>query len=179
MSSPATAAEKGYILEVDIDYLQQLHDAHNAYLLVPERLKVDKAWMSDYQQGLQHKMYGRGVEKLVPNLRDKTNYVLHYQNLQLYLQLGMRLKKNHRALRFDQSPWMESYMRKNTMLRKQARSTFDQDLYKLLKISVFQKMMENLRKRVNVKLFRPTEGEKPRKWVAKPIFNCSSIFGAG
>ena len=96
-----TDAEKGYILEVDIDYLQQLHNAHNAYLLVPERLKVDKAWMSDYQQGLQHKMYGRGVEKLVPNLRDKTNYVLHYQNLQLYLQLGMRLKKNHRALRFD------------------------------------------------------------------------------
>ena len=65
----------------------------------------------------------------MPNLRDKTRHVLHYRNLQLYLQLGMRLKKIHRALRFDQSPWMESYIRKNTELRNQAKSTFEQDLY--------------------------------------------------
>ena len=65
------------------------------------------------------------------------------------------------------------------MLRKQARSTFDQDLYKLLKINVFQKTMENLCKPVNVKLFQPTEGEKLRKLVAEPSFNHSVIFGAG
>ena len=100
-------------------------------------------------------MYGCAsyeVEKLVPNLRDKTRYVLHYRNLQLYLQLGIRLKKIPRALRFDQSPRMEFYNRKNTELRKQAKSTFEQDLYKLMNNSVFGKTMENLRKRIDVKL---------------------------
>ena len=106
------------------------------------------------------------VEKLVPNLRGKTHYVLHYRNLQLYLQLGMRLKKIHRALRFEQRPWMEPHIRKNTELRKAAKSTFEQDLYQLMNNSVFDKM-ENLRQRVDVKLVRPTEGEKLCKLVAK------------
>ena len=112
----------------------------------------------------------------MPNLRDKTRYVLHYRNLQLYLQLGMRLKKIHRALRFNQSPWMESHIHKNTELRKQARSTLEQDLYKLKNNSVFGKTMENLRKRVDVKLVRPTEAGKLRKMVAKPSFSRSAIF---
>ena len=57
LQQPADA-EKGYILEVDLEYQQELHDAHNAYPLAPERLKVDKAWMSDYQHGLLQEMYG-------------------------------------------------------------------------------------------------------------------------
>ena len=63
--------------------------------------------------------------QLVPNLREKTRYILHYRNLQHFLQLGMRLKKIHRAIRFDQSPWVEPYIRNNTELRKKAKSNFD------------------------------------------------------
>ena len=88
------------------------------------------------------------VEELVPNLYNKDRYVLHYRNLQLYMSLGMRLAKVHRALRFDQSPWMEPYIRMNTGLRKKAASDFEKDLYKLMNNSVFGKTMENLRKRV-------------------------------
>ena len=76
--------------------------------------------------------------------------MLHYRNLQLYLSLGMRLKKIHRAPRFNQSPWMEPYIRMNTDLRKRATSDFEKDLYKLMNNSVLCKTMENLRKRVNV-----------------------------
>ena len=99
---------EGYILEVDLEYPKDLHDAHNAYPLAPERMMVQKKSMSEYQYNL----LGVGVaptevEKLVPNLRNKDRYVLHYRNLQLYMSLGMRLTKVHRALRFDQSPWME------------------------------------------------------------------------
>ena len=100
-------AEKGYILKVDLEYPEELHDEHNAYPLAPKRLKVDNVWMSDYQQNLLKQMYGGAsheVEKLVPNLRHNARYVLHFRNLQLYLQLGMRLKNIHRALCFDQSP---------------------------------------------------------------------------
>ena len=120
-----------FILEVDLEYPQELHDHHNTYPLAPERIVVQKEWMSEYQHGL----LGTGkasaeVEKLVPNLRDKNRYVLHYRNvldyrnLQLYLGLGMKLRKIHRALCFEQSPWMEPYIRMNTELRKQATSVF-------------------------------------------------------
>ena len=100
---------------------------------------VQREWMSKYQHDL---IDGVGVaptevEKLVPNLRDKDCYVLHYRNLQLYLSLGMHLKKIHRALKFEQSPWMEPYIRMNTELRKKAASGFEKDLYKLMNNSVF------------------------------------------
>ena len=74
--------------------------------------------------------------------------------LQLYTSLGMRLVKVHYALRFDQSPWMELYIRMHTELRKKVASDFEKDLYKLMNNSIFGKTMENLRKRVDVKLVR-------------------------
>ena len=89
----------------------------------------------------------------------------------------MRLKKIHRALRFDQSPLMESYFCKNAELRKQVKGTFEQDLYELMNNSVFGKTMENLRKRVDVELVWSMETAKLRKSVAKPSFSRSVIFG--
>ena len=113
----------------------------------------------------------------MPDLRNKSRYVLHCRNLQLYLQLGMRLKNIHRALRFDQSPLMESYFCKNAELRKQVKGTFQQDLYELMNNSVLGKTMENLRKRVDVELVWSMETAKLRKSVAKPSFSRSVIFG--
>ena len=92
---------------------------------------VKKEWMSEYQRSLIGAMHAE-VEKLVPNLGNKDHYVLHYRNLQLYLSLGMRLTKVHRALRFQQSCWMEPYIRLNTELRTKATSNFEKDLFKLM-----------------------------------------------
>lgn len=115
-----TAGTPGYILEVHLEYPQELHDAHNAYPLAPERLALQKEWMSEYQQRLLGAPDADpAIEKLDPNIHDKEHYVLHYRNLLLYLSLGMRLKKVHRALRFDQRSWMELYIRMNTDIRKQ------------------------------------------------------------
>ena len=173
-------AEKGYILEVNLEYPEELHDAHNDYPLAVERLKVDNTWMSDYQQKILRQVYGGAphveVEKLVPNLRHKERYVLHYRNLQLYLSLGMRLTKIHRALRFNQSPWMETYIRLNTELRKKATSDFEKNLYKVMNNSVFGKTMENLRKRVDVKLVRSHEEDKMRRLIADPSFARATVF---
>ena len=129
--------------------------------------------MSEYQ----HNLLGVGVapaevEKLVSNLRNKDRYVLPYRNLQLY----MFLTKVHRALRFDQSPWMEPYIRMNTELRKKAASGFEKDLYKLMNNSVFGKTMENLRRRVDVKLVRSNEEDKLRRFIASPAFARANIF---
>ena len=64
------------------------------------------------------------VMKLIPNLGDKTNYVLHYRNLQLYLSLGMKLTKIHKVLKFKQCDWMEKYIDFNTEKRRNAANRF-------------------------------------------------------
>ena len=145
------------ILEVDLEYPKELHDLHNDYPLCPERVKCDK-----------------GVEKLIPNLRDKTKYVIHYKNLMQCLKLGMKLKKIHRGIKFIESAWLKPYIDKNTNLRTQAKNNFEKDFYKLMNNSVFGKTMENIRNRVNVQLV--TSREKFKKLVAKPNFRSRKIF---
>ena len=86
----------------------------------------------------------------------------------------MKITKVHRALRFNQSPWMREYISMNTELRKQAESDFEKDLYKLMNNSVFGKTMENLRKRCNVRLERP--GPKLLKLTSSAFYNRSVIF---
>ena len=110
-----TDNQEGYILEVDLESSKELPEEHNAYPPAPERMVVQKEWMSEYQYGLGNGVVPTEVEKLVPNLHNKECYVLHYRSLQLYLSLGMRLKKIHRALCFKQSPWVEPYIRMNTV----------------------------------------------------------------
>ena len=54
------------------------------------------------------------VKKLVPNFFDKEKYVLRHENLQFYLSLGLKLKKIHRLLQFNQSQWLKPYIEFNT-----------------------------------------------------------------
>ena len=58
------------------------------------------------------------VKKLIPDLGDKTNYVVYYKNLQLYLSLGMRPTKIHKILKFKQFDWMKIYIDFNTKKQK-------------------------------------------------------------
>ena len=92
------------------------------------------------------------VKKLVPNLGNKTKYVLHCRDCQLYLSLGMKLTNIHRALQFKQSDWIKRYIDFNTKKRKNAANDFEKDFTKLMINSVYDKTMENLRKRINVRL---------------------------
>ena len=136
LETPADATN-GYILEVDLAYPHELHPAHNDYPLAPEKLKVEKHWMSPYQQKLIDELSTSfECEKLVPNLQPKIRYVLHYRNLQLYLSLGMQLTKVHKVLSFHQTPWMAPYIAKNTELRKLAKNDFEKDFFKLMNNAV-------------------------------------------
>ena len=173
----AADADHGFILEVDLAYPPALHADHNDYPLAPEKMTVSKDQMSPYQQKLIEELgVSISCEKLVPNLMDKSRYVLHYRNLQLYLKLGMKLEKVHKVLEFQQSPWMQPYIQKNTQLRTQAKNDFEKDFFKLMNNAVFGKTMENVRKRVNVKLLRSDEEQKILKLVAKPTFARQEIF---
>ena len=92
----------GYILEVDFKYPSILHDLHNDYPLAPDKLEISQNMLSNYCFNIASK-YGiktGGVNKLVLNLGNKSKYVVHYKNLQLYLSLGMKLSKVHKILEF-------------------------------------------------------------------------------
>ncbi len=125
---------KPCILEVDLEYPKELHDLHGEYPLAPERLLISK------------------VKKLVPNLYDKTKYVVHHETLKQYLELGMKITKIHRGISFEEKKFMKPYIDLNTELRKKGTTDFEKDFYKLMNNSVFGKTMENVRNRVNVKL---------------------------
>ena len=104
--------KKGLILEVELEYPQELHDLHNDYPLAPEKVKVSKSMLSGYCKKIadKYRISIGLVSKLIPLLRDKKEYVFHYRNLQLYLDLGLKIKKDHRVLKFDQSPWLKQYI---------------------------------------------------------------------
>ena len=110
----------GYILEVDLEYPSELHDLHNDYPLAPEKLEIIQSMLSKYFSDIADK-YGikiDGVNKLIPNLRNKEKYVAHYKNLQLYLSLGIKLSKIHRILKFKQCDWLKKFVDFNTDKRK-------------------------------------------------------------
>ena len=114
--------------------------------------------------------------KLLLTLQDKNNYVVHYRNLQFYLKQGMKLKRVHKVLEFEQECWMEPYIRMNTEFRKNAKSNFEKNFYKLMNNSVFGKTMENLRNRVDIKIVRSNETDKIRKLVASPLYSRHVMF---
>ena len=146
--------KKGLILEVDLEYPRELHDMHNDYPVCPEKVKVSNDVLSGYCKKIaeKYKISIGLVSKLILTLRDKKEYVLHYRNLQLYLDLGLKIKKIHRVLKFDQFPWLNQYIDFNTEKRKNAKISFEKDFFKLMNNSVFGKTMENLRKRVDIRL---------------------------
>ena len=115
------------------------------------------------------------VKRLIPNLGNKTNYGVHYRNLQLYLSLGMKLTKIHKVLKFKQSDWIKKYINFNTEKRMNATNDFEKDFFKLIINSVYGKTMENLRKRVNVRLVNKAEHFK--KYTSKPTYITHKIFG--
>ena len=104
----------GYFLEVDLEYPDELHELHNHFPLAPEIADKYEIKVGD-------------VKKLISNLGNKTNYVIHYSNLQLYLSLGMKLTKIHRVLKFKQSDWMKKYIDFNTEKRINAANDFEKD----------------------------------------------------
>ena len=148
--------KRGYLLEVDVKYPKELHENHNELPFLTERMKIGR------------------VEKLVPNLKDKKGYVVHIKALDQALKHGLKLKKVHRVIEFQQSRWMKAYIMLNTRLRKEAKNEFEKDFFKLMNNSVFGKTMENIRNHKDMKLVK--SDKKYRKHVMKPNFKDGHLF---
>ena len=115
-----------------------------------------------------------GINKLVPNLGNKSKYVLHYKNLQLYLSLGIKLVSIYRSLKFKQSNWLKKYIDFNTDKRKNTTSSFEKDFFKLMEGSVYGKTIENLRKRIHVRLV--SNDKEYKNYLSKPGFVSQKKF---
>ena len=129
---------------------------HSDLPFLPERMKIDKC------------------NKLVCNLCDKKNYVIHIRSLKQALSHRLILKKIHRVIELNQEAWLKSYIDMNTELRKQARNDFEKDFYKLMNNAVFGKTMENVRKHRDIKLV--TTDERRNRLVSEPNYHTTKWF---
>ena len=144
-------SDKGYIFEVDVKYPRRLHDLHSDLPFLPRRMEIDKC------------------KKLVCNLRNKKKYVVHIRSLKKALNYGLKLKKAHRIIEFNQESWLKPYIDMNTELRKIAKNDFEKDFFKLMNNAAFGKTMENVRKHRNIKLV--TTDKKRSKLVSEPTYH--------
>ena len=147
---------KGYILEVDVKYPKRLHKLHSDSPFLSERMEVNKC------------------KKLVCNLFYKKKYVVHINALKQGLNHGLKLKKIHRVIKFNQKEWSKPYIDMNTELRKAAKNDFEKDLFKLMNNSVFRKTMENIRKHRDIKLV--TTDKKRSKLISEPNYHTINLI---
>ncbi|XP_050528668.1 uncharacterized protein LOC126898547 [Daktulosphaira vitifoliae] len=156
----AEDADHGYLVQVDVDYPQHLHDLHNdlPFFPVNERPPLPSA----------------KYKKLMTTLFPKRNYVVHYRTLKQAVKHGVVITKLHKVIKFKQSRWLAPYIQMNTELRKKASNKFEQDLPKYMINSNYGKTLENVRKHQNIQLV--CNEDKLSKLVAKPSFGHTTIF---
>jgi len=184
----------GYFIEADLEYPNHLHDAHNSFPLGPEKIKITSNMLSDYQNNLAEKLGNKpGGTKLCLTLNDKKNYHCHYIQLKQMLDMGMKLKKVHRVLQFNQSAWLQPYIDMNTENRREAQrlgNKCEASNSKLKNNALFGKennmkiiylyiligkTCENVRKYRNIRIVR--EPEKAMKNISKFTFSNCKQYG--
>ena len=149
-------SDKDYMLEVDVDYPSKLHRLHSDMPFLPEKMEIDK------------------TQKLVCNLHDKKKYVVHISILKQALDHGLKLKKVHRVIEFNQEAWLKKYIDMNAELRKKSSNDFEKDFFKLMNNAVFGKAMENVRKRRDIKLVKTDC--KRNKLVSEPNYHTMKLI---
>ena len=167
----------GYLLEVDLDYPEDLHDFHKDYPMAPEKIKIKDEMLSHYCLEIKNKydIKSGGINKLAPNLLPKKDNVVHYRNLKYYISQGLIIKKVYKILEFKQSAWMKPYIDFNTQKRKEATNEADKNLFKLLNNAVYGKTMENMRKRIRIRI--ATNEKDFLKYASRPTYIGHKKFG--
>ena len=171
--------EKGYLLEVDIEYPKELHSAHEDLPFLPEkRFKVVKEFEHKVSKEINkaHKKVYKTFNitrepdnKFIATLQHKNKYVLNMSTLKQALNHGLCLKEVHRVTEYNQANWLKPYIDKNTALRKKAKNEFEKDFFKLMNNSVFGKTVENVRKPREIKLI--VTQERRKNWYLNLIIH--------
>ena len=141
------------------------------------RIKVKEKMLAPIQTEMKnnHDIKVGEINKLIPNLLPKKNYIVHYRNLKYYLSKGWILTKANRILESKQGPWMKRYIDFNTKRRKEATNEADKNLFKLFNNAVYGKTMENMTKRMKIRVII-TEKEF-LKYASRPTYINRNIYG--
>lgn len=156
--------EYGCFLKVDFPIPKALHDKFRDYPILPENLTITDEMLSPLQKRIKNQLLSyknfneTEVRKLVPNLYDKKNYVIHIKHLKLALELCDGLVKPedvviHKVLSFKQKAWLKPYIDLCMSERQKATNDFDKGFWKLCSNSVFGKTMENVRDRMELTFY--------------------------
>jgi len=141
-----------------------------------ESIAVKKDWLSPYNREQLENINGKrytATEKLVPHLGPRDNYVIHYQELQYYVKLGMVVDKIYEVLSFDQSNWLAPYIKLNIELCQKAKNNFEKDFFKLINNTIYGITMENIHNYLDVKLmsaYNDKDEKKILNKINKPTF---------
>ena len=189
--------DKGYLLEVDVEYPKKLLGAHADLPFLPERrYKIPKHHNKKEYDDFECKEYDDKVKKdiakahkkvyeafniihepenkLIATVQDKNKYVCNISTLQMALNCSLRLQKVYRAIKFNQSACLKPYIDKNTKFRTVAKNDFAKNFFKLMNNAVFGKMIENGRKQHEIKLV-VTE-QRRKKLVSEPNYKLCVPF---
>jgi hypothetical protein len=150
-----TETKTGYLLEVDLKYPPNLHKSHSNFPLAPENIEVDYKNLSPFaKKSLLRSTNSKKYNdiKLSATFHDRKNYVLHFKNLKLYLNLGMILTRVHRVLSFRQKSFIAPFIELCTKERQKATTKFEQDQFKKVANSTYGKTIQNVRNYSIVKL---------------------------
>jgi len=171
-------SEVGYFIEVDLEYPDSIKNETRYFPLAPVKRKIEYEELLDWQKKTKTNK-NQSAAKLVCDTGDRKEYLCHYQNLQFYLKIGMKIKKVHSIISFNQKPWMSSFIKDNIKNRIEAKDkglVFLVAIFKLLNNSVFGKTMENLDKRRDINLYTSKEMGKIQKIISKPTFQGEKKF---
>ena len=173
-------SDKGYLLEGDVEYPVRLRIYHKELPFLPERrvksVKYDYDDLSSAHRKV-YKTFNMNPEpnnKLIATVQDKNKYIVHISTLKQALQHGLRSKKVDRVIEFIQSTWLEPYIRMNTEFRKAAKNDFEKSFFKLMNNAVFGKMIENVKKRRDIRLI--TNKDRRKKLVSEPKYASCTPF---
>ena len=176
--------DKGYLLEVDIEYPKHVHKAHENLAFLPERKKpLDKSYkneVSDDVKKAHNKVFKQfnithePENKSIATMQDKEKYVVNISTLKQVLEHVLILTKVHRVIGYNQSNWLKPYTDKNTELRANAKHEFEKNFFKLMNNSVFGKMIKNVGKDRDIKLI-VTE-ERRKKLTSEPNYVSCKAF---
>jgi len=173
-----TENDYGYFLEVDLEYPPHLHQSHSNFPLAPENVEISFNDLSTVSKDtfttLENKEKYRDV-KLVSTFHDRVHYVLHFKNLKLYLQQGLRLTKIHKVLQFRQKQFIAPFIEKCTIARQMSKTKFEQDQFKKVANCVYGKTIQNVRNYIQVKLH--TKISSLKQAVSSPTFKNFTIIG--
>ena len=149
-------SNKGYFLEVDVEYPKKLFNPHMDLRFLPEREKIEK------------------YNKFVCTIQDKKNYVVHIRALKQVLNHGLILKKVDRVIQFNQEAWLKPYIDMNTKLRTEAKNDFEKDFFKLMNNAVFGNTMENVRKHRDIRSV--TTDKRRNQLASEPNYYTPKYF---